>query len=290
MDGNSNVFADRLGTFKPAMYDEYWLSHLCNDEDRSQILVWLQQEGLSRPEGFAARMEHAQLLRKRANEFFGKEDFRRALHLGLGALHCLDFRPAEQISHSEDQRKQVRSNLVPVMSNLCLVFMRRGDVENILRAADAGLHAAEKLPDGEMTMLRAKLLYRRALARGEAGPNQDLAAARRDLRESARLAPADHEIRASLDVCSKLMRQGSKMQEPQAAAPATGATSESCMESNVQTLSRSQEVFAMVVGRSLGKAWRCCRRIRTLFTMPFRRRGALVVVGGRGGRTLVDSG
>lgn len=191
-----------------AMKQEHWLKSIVEDESEYVgLLTWLREEGLERPDGFEERTERAEYLKTRCNHFFGEGDYRRALHFALGGVHYLDFTPQEQVDQSEEQRLLVARAMVAMLSNLALVFLKRGDVPNGERSASLGLRAADRLPRDESTAARAKLLYRRGLARGEPGDSRDLEKAHEDLLDAAKLLPADREIRRCLENCKKLYRR-----------------------------------------------------------------------------------
>eukprot|EP00933_Yihiella_yeosuensis_P029103 TRINITY_DN2280_c0_g1_i1.p1 TRINITY_DN2280_c0_g1~~TRINITY_DN2280_c0_g1_i1.p1 ORF type:complete len:312 (+),score=60.99 TRINITY_DN2280_c0_g1_i1:135-1070(+) len=258
------------------MQKEHWLRHLIEDEQECRALItWLIEEGLTRPDGFEARLAHGQRMKSLGNDWYNRGDFRRALHCCLGAVHALDFSPNEQLQQSEEQRQQSASAMLPILSNLCMVFMKRGDLRNTIRTASTGLRCADKLPKDNAAPLRAKLLYRRALARGNPGAEMNLEASRDDLIAAARLVPADSEVRTSLDKCKQLLAD-----EKRAKRKATSdGTAEKQTTSQVTTqhevdssafakplnerkLSPAAECFAYVVGRSLGKVLQCCRLAR----------------------------
>lgn len=190
-----------------AMRQEHWLATFCMEEERVQLLTWLREEGLERPDGFDNRMERAEYLKMRSNEFINQHDYRRALHLALGAVHHLDFTPGEQMEQTEDQRSQVAKAMMLVLSNMAKIFLQRGDFVNAEKSASMGLRAVDKLPKEETAPARAKLLYRRGLARGEPGATRDLEKAHEDLLDAAKLDPKSHEIRRSLDRCKRLYKR-----------------------------------------------------------------------------------
>mmetsp|Transcript_88827 Transcript_88827/g.176604 ORF Transcript_88827/g.176604 Transcript_88827/m.176604 type:complete len:331 (+) Transcript_88827:61-1053(+) len=270
------------------MLKEHWLRHLCNDDERAQLLDWLKCEGLQRPQNLDDRLEHAAHLRALGNEWYARGDLRRALHCMLGAVHALDWVPAEQLAQSDDQRQQVAESLLPVLGNLAMVLLKRGSFEAVQRAATAGLRCAQKLPAETCAPLRAKLRYRRALARGEEGPSRDLDGALEDLQIAARLEPTDREIRACLETCKNLLRKeravsreardkSSTCTEARTLAGPTSAvddrlsTEDSRKERSVQEseLSPAAECFARVVGRCLGRCRRRCRKTTSFFNNLF---------------------
>jgi len=277
--GNSGL---GLPGMEAGMLKEQWLRHFCNDEEKTQLIDWLQCEGLQRPRSLDDRLGHAARLRALGNEWYARDDFRRALHCMLGAVHTLDWKPAEQLGQSDEQRQQVAETLLPVLSNLAMVLLKRGSFELADRAATAGLRCAQKLPKESSASLRAKLRYRRALARGEPGPSRDLDGAHDDLQIAAHLEPADREIRACLETCKNLLRQERAAHREAQEKSATSAvantsaeptsakgliTGDSRGEGGVQgsELSPAAECFARFVGRFLGRCRRHCRKMKTRF-------------------------
>merc|ERR1740121_52941 len=111
------------------MLREQWVRYFVSDDEFKQLVIWLEAEGLQRPYPFEERIEHANRLRKLGNEWYGREDWRRALHCALGAVHALDWKPAEQLGHSEEQKHEVAKAMLPLMSNLSMILLKRGDFE-----------------------------------------------------------------------------------------------------------------------------------------------------------------
>lgn len=282
----------------PEMLHEPWLRYFCERDEFKQLIIWLAEEGLSRPTGFRERLAHARKLRELGNNWHAAGDFRRALHCVMGAVHALDFSPSEQMQLSEGQRSGCGREMLPLMANASAIFLARGDHENAVRAASAGLRCAKLLPQdsAELRDLKAKLLYRRGLARAEDGPARDLRWAREDLVAAAHLLPADREIRRCLTTCTSLLREdggagqrpsdgvcgqlppkcpetvhdpvaGSSGDEPPA-EDAVGNTAQVHAEPLLDPSDRfpelppSLERFAEVVGRCLGRSRRVCRKVR----------------------------
>mmetsp|Transcript_125976 Transcript_125976/g.204667 ORF Transcript_125976/g.204667 Transcript_125976/m.204667 type:complete len:290 (-) Transcript_125976:57-926(-) len=178
--------------------EERLLRHFCLEEECTQVLDWLQKEGISRPEEFEGRMSMATNLREQGNARYQASDFQGAMMYALGALHALDFNQAKQFLQTDKQKQEVNEALLPLLSNLSIVFLKRGDAYNSTRAADLGLDRAKKLPASEFEQLRAKLLFRRGLAKGQ---TRDFTDALENLREAAKLMPTNRDVRRALDNC-----------------------------------------------------------------------------------------
>lgn len=295
------------------MLREQWLRYFCSDEEYEQLLMWLQSEGLSRPLLFEDRIAHAARLRELGNDWYQRSDWRRALHCALGSIHSLDYKPAEQLGQSDEQRNQVVEGMLPVISNLAMILLKRGDFGNAAKAASVGLRCLEKLPKDSPTRVpfKVKLLYRRGLARGEPGPDRDLEGAREDLAKAAQLEPSNREIRICLDNCKELMRkekeEAAAKQTAEAEAEARSKAGASFASSSSSSnrgggaagpeadqrlppkemeLSPRALLFAEVVGRCLGRTRRRCRLARAygkhatsfLFGSSTRLRLATIVV------------
>jgi len=122
----------------------------------------------------------------------------------FGAMHCVDFSQGQSTMQTAEQKRAAQETLLPILSNLCIVFLKRGDDYNSVRAADLCLEFMKRLPGEEMKDLQAKVLYRRALAKGQ---RREFADALADLRQSARLRPADKEIRRVLENCKVALQR-----------------------------------------------------------------------------------
>lgn len=253
------------------MIQEHWLLHFCEKDEKKQLLQWLNEEGLGRPREFEDRVAHAEKLKRMFKEWYDQNDFRRALHCIMGAVHALDFMPSEQLSHSEEQRNRASQLMLPIMSNAAMVFLKRGDFNNAAIAASAGLRCSKKLPEEETKDIRKLLLYRRGLARGEKGPARDLEGARSDLTEAARLDPNNREIRKCLDNCKALAKKEEKESPLRYGGPksakkddAVGDEGEDKVaeKKEPKELSPFAEKFAEIVGRCLGRTIRRFKKIR----------------------------
>mmetsp|Transcript_44627 Transcript_44627/g.100011 ORF Transcript_44627/g.100011 Transcript_44627/m.100011 type:complete len:299 (-) Transcript_44627:91-987(-) len=249
------------------MCKEHWLRSFCEEEtEHRQLLHWLIEEGLCRPQEYQDRVEHAHRMRKLANDWYHKDDFRRALHLNLGAIHAVDFTPQEQKDMTDGQRQTIARELLPILSNLAQVFLKRGDFGNVMKASHLGLRNVNKLPLEEGTPFKAKLRYRRALALAEPGPERNLEASLEDLQEASKLMPGSAEIRTCLRNCKRLLRKDLATDDKEAAGEgaevlAEGPAADRCGQADVQ-LSPAMEMFAQFVGRSLARILRCWNSLR----------------------------
>jgi len=190
---------------KQQMRKEHWLCQFCNEDECKQVVAWLREEGLDRPDDFERRLERATYLREIGNDWYKKRDYRRSLLCALGVIHYLDFTPKEQLALPDDDRRRMHEAMARVLTNTAAVFLQRGDFVNTISVADTGLRCMSKLPGADFISLRAKLLYRRGLARGEPGPTRDLKLARSDLYEAARLEPQNSKIRTCLETCKEII-------------------------------------------------------------------------------------
>lgn len=231
---------------------------------------WLDQEGLNRPRGFDERLAHAERLRAMGNDWFGKEDFRRALHCVMGAVYTLDFTPAEQMSQTDEERMRCSKVMLTILSNASMVFLKRGDFENASKAATAGLRCASRLPEDTTTSTKAKLLYRRAIATTENGPSKDLESSRMDLVKAACLEPQNREIRRCLDNCKKMQLKEKTTQANKSENAGTNQWPENDLQEEENSvalgvngatsdLGPAAEMFAECVGRFLGRTRKFCR-------------------------------
>ncbi|CAK0833581.1 unnamed protein product [Prorocentrum cordatum] len=100
---------------------------------------WPFQDGYTRPDGFDGRLSLAEELREKGNEKFKEENLDAAMMYALSALHCLDFSRGASMSHKDSHKQQTFGALVKIISNLSIVFLKRGDNYNAVRAADLGL-------------------------------------------------------------------------------------------------------------------------------------------------------
>lgn len=182
---------------------EVLVRHFCLEEECQQVLDWFKEQGFERPDGADERIALAGELRKKSNSNFEASDWHTAMLYALCSLHCLDFSQARATMQSDEQKRETVKMVVPVLSNLSMIFLKRsGDGYNACRAADLGLERLRRMDqDTEATKLRAKLLFRRGLAKGQ---NKDFTEARADLREAAKLMPENREIRKALDNCKAL--------------------------------------------------------------------------------------
>lgn len=183
--------------------EEKLVRHFCLDEERKQVLDWFEGQGFSRPDDFHGRVKLANKLRELGNKRYQASDFNSAMMHALGAMHCIDFSQARAALQGEPEKGEVLKALVPILSNLAMIFLKRGDAYNAIRAGDLGIDRASRWEQlatdkPEVERHRAKLLFRRGLAKGE---RKEFVDARADLREAAKLMPNDREIRKALENC-----------------------------------------------------------------------------------------
>jgi len=258
----------------PEMLQEHWMKHFCEREELKQLQAWMHEEGLSRPRGFEARLEHGERLRALTEKWYEKKDYRRALHCAMCGVHALDFTPQEQMNQDEEQKLLCIRGMLPILDLAAKVFMMRGDLVNAEKATTAGLKVCTKLPDEETLQLRRDLHFNRGLVRGNPGQVRDLDGAKEDLVAAARLDPKSREIRECLANCKELLKEqqkqsndtlkyrppGEKTKKEEAPAKADGEAP--APASKPRELSATELKFAEVVGRSMGRGLRCCRRAK----------------------------
>jgi len=194
------------------MDEERLVRHFCLEEEHNQVIEWCKEHGHERPEEFEERLQLARKLKTLGNTKFQEGDFQSSMMAALGALYCIDFNQAKQMMQSTAQKRQVNETSAPILSNLSIVFLKRGDAYNSARAADLGLDTIKRLSGGEdddkekLEQLRAKLLFRRGLSKGQ---NRDFSDALGDLREAARLMPSEQDMRKAYDNCKiAIQREG----------------------------------------------------------------------------------
>lgn len=184
--------------------EEIYLRHFCLEPECKDIIDWCKDNGFQRPDDFAGRMATAVRLKELGNGQIQSGDFKGGMMHILGALHCLDFSQGACALQTDANKQQTLEAMVPVLSNLSLIFLKRGDDYNATRAADLGIERAKKLPAESSAALRAKLHFRRGLSKGQ---RREFSEALRDLREAAKLQPQDRELRRVLENCKVAVQQ-----------------------------------------------------------------------------------
>merc|ERR1719460_2282932 len=119
--------------------EELLLRHFCLDEECKQVLAWCKEHGHERPEEDDDRMRLADQLKQQGNAKFQESEFQSAMMCALAALHCIDFNQARQFMQTDAQKEEVKKVQAAILSNLSIVFLKRGDAYNSTRAADLGL-------------------------------------------------------------------------------------------------------------------------------------------------------
>lgn len=184
--------------------EEKLLRHFCLEPECEQVRTWFVGQGHTRPDEFNERLRLAVRLKDEGNTQFQAGNFQESMMHALGALHCLDFSQARAVLHDEAQKAEVNEALVPLLSNLTLVFSKRGDGYNSARAADLGLDYVKRLPASSADKFKPKFFFRRGVAKGQ---RREFESALADLREAARLCPKDATIRKALENCKLAIQQ-----------------------------------------------------------------------------------
>lgn len=180
--------------------EELLVRHFCIEDEVTHLLSWFSSQGHTRPEYFSERIKLGDVFREKGNELVKKEDWQGAMLNLLSGLHCIDFSHVRRQLQSADETGIVNQAVVRIVSNLSLVFLKRGDGYNSARAADLALEYLKKsgFTREESDAFRCKLLFRRGLAKGQ---RKEFEEALPDLKEAARLAPQDREVRKALENC-----------------------------------------------------------------------------------------
>lgn len=264
---------------------EHWMKHFCEREELKELQKWMHEEGLSRPRGVLERVAHADKMRELTETWYGKKDARRALHCVLAAVHCLDFTPQEQMNQEEDVKERCVRVMLPILELAMKVFMLRGQLIQAEKAASAGLKISTKLPEKETAILRRTLHFNRGLVRGNPGEMRNLDGARDDLVAAAKLDPEDRKVWKSLDPspqeireclanCKKLVKEQQRQSDDALRYRAPGEKKQDEQQEAVEVDDEPAEPpkprelgawelkFAEVVGKSLGKMLRCCKRAK----------------------------
>eukprot|EP00434_Breviolum_minutum_P013811 symbB.v1.2.012179.t1/scaffold835.1/size159100/6 len=209
--------------------EEPLLRHFCLEDECQEVLSWFKNAKYERPEDFGDRMSLAQRLRDLSNNCIKDLKIQDAMLLALGSLHCLDFNKGQSSLHSEEQAQEARNRTQTYswcqpqhldsryseqqflfsaisglhfrvepwnylgLNDLSLIFLKRDDTHNCIRAATLGLSFADRLQQ-KSPALTAKLLYRRGLGKSH---SKDFTEALQDFLESAR----------SLDECKAASRE-----------------------------------------------------------------------------------
>ncbi|CAE8704463.1 unnamed protein product [Polarella glacialis] len=116
--------------------EEKLVRHFCLEAECAQVLTWFKEKGYTRPEEFEGRFSLATSLRELSNNHFRKTEFTDAMMYALAALHCLDFSQAKISLQTKSQKQESLEALVRLLSNLSIVFIKKGDAHNSVRAAD----------------------------------------------------------------------------------------------------------------------------------------------------------
>eukprot|EP00439_Symbiodinium_sp_Y106_P069578 s1539_g12.t1 len=185
--------------------EEKLLRHFCLEDECKEVLSWFEEKGYKRPEVFSERVALSKSLREASNERVKEADIREAMMLALCSLHCLDFNKGQSVLHSEDEKTEASDAILPLLSNLSYIFLKRNDSHNSVRAATLGLTYCDRKP-GAPAPMRAKLLFRRGLGRCQAKDFEDASA---DFIGAARIMPDDREIRNALEECKAAARKQS---------------------------------------------------------------------------------
>ncbi len=152
---------------------EILLRHFCLETEAELVVNWCSKHSARSATDPNERITRALELKEKGNLALKGSKYDVALHLYMAALHHLDFSESarKKLQNAADAKKLTEAILI-VLLNLSLVFLKRNDFYNTDRAATLGLWYADKgrSSDDEQENARAKLLYRRGLARFKGAP------------------------------------------------------------------------------------------------------------------------
>jgi len=177
---------------------ENLLEHLCLEEEAKKLRNWVADK-TPRPAGVDKRLSSAAKLRGKGNVAYERKEWDAAVWLYLAALHHVDYSlkdsRADKLADSAVGIARLREEIARVCANLAAAFSAKEDAYNAARSATLGLEYAEKCRStkDEKKPLRAKLLYRRGVARARnagqpnARPDDTVEDGLADLKEACRL-------------------------------------------------------------------------------------------------------
>ena len=177
---------------------ENLLEHLCLAEEAKEVRGWVAEK-TPRPAGLDKRLSSAAKLRGKGNVAYERKEWDAAVWLYLAALHHVDYSlkdsRADKLGDSVVGTAKLQEEVARVCANLAAAFSAKDDAYNAARSAALGLDYAEKCRSvkDDKRALRAKLLYRRGVARSRnagrpnAGPNDTVEDGLADVKEACRL-------------------------------------------------------------------------------------------------------
>ena len=177
---------------------ENLLEHLCLEEEAKELRSWVADK-TPRPAGVDKRLSSAAKLRGKGNVAYERKEWDAAVWLYLAALHHVDYSlkdsRADKLADSAVGIARLREEIARMCANLAAAFSAKEDAYNAARSATLGLEYAEKCRSAkdEKKPLRAKLLYRRGVARARnagqpnARPDDTVEDGLADLKEACRL-------------------------------------------------------------------------------------------------------
>ena len=177
---------------------ENLLEHLCLEEEAKEVRGWVAEK-TPRPAGLDKRLSSAAKLRGKGNVAYERKEWDAAVWLYLAALHHVDYSlkdsRADKLGDSVVGTAKLQEEVARVCANLAAAFSAKDDAYNAARSAALGLDYAEKCRSvkDDKRALRAKLLYRRGVARSRnagrpnAGPNDTVEDGLADVKEACRL-------------------------------------------------------------------------------------------------------
>lgn len=193
------------------------VEHFAVESEAKSLREWVAKSDCPRPEGFEPRIRLANKRREEGNKAFAKSEWALAVWLYLASLQAIDYskkdRVNDGIEESPDKARRWQEAVMTVLSNMAAAFGAKDDNYNAIRAADLGLAFADKLitvKDGRDTF-RAKLLYRRGLARARSEGGGEATLAAEDVAAAVKLDGGNNPaMRATLKRL-KLAAKGEKI-------------------------------------------------------------------------------
>ncbi len=185
--------------------EERLVRHFCLEKEVESLAEWCQKNA-PRPSEAKERIAKAKELRTKGNRAYEQKKHDAAAWTYLAALYHLDFSQKDQVAGdllptgSLARRREWHTEVASVLSNLTQAFLSKPDAYNAERAADLGIWFAGKLrtaSDGQEA-LRAKLLYRRGIAK-ESGGKAALHEAYDDVKAACELVKPDAKMAAALN-------------------------------------------------------------------------------------------
>lgn len=182
------------------------LGMLCNEEEQAEISKWSEDNDCKISHMFEHRLDKADELRQKGNDFLKEGNFEEAQRRYLAAIFQVDFSMMQYGDGAKEYEDKINTRKIKILSNVCVARLKHKDYSGVKTVSEVGLRVCgvAKLDEETTKASEAKFWYLKGQANTERGFSEE---ACEDLKKAAKLQPGDQSVRKALQQAANTRKE-----------------------------------------------------------------------------------